>query len=130
MAANPPGPPGQRSGPRSETEGRPEIKALAKATGTSPGEEVMPSLLIVRHDRDSRQSLARRLPLAFASEAAPCDKRTQWAVMYQCGACGGTHFGRSRTEMTTGKRRARCGRVVWLVIARVYRGRPDSGTAA
>lgn len=40
--------------------------------------------------------------------------------MYSCTACGGQHFGRSRTELQDGPRRARCGAVVWLVIARTY----------
>ena len=42
--------------------------------------------------------------------------------MYQCGACGGTHFGRFPVQLKTGKRLARCGKVVYLVIARTYRG--------
>ena len=67
--------------------------------------------------------------MAFASQAAPCAGRTQWALIYQCHACGGTHLGRSPVEVTTGKRLARCGRVVWLVISRTYRGR-DTGAAA
>jgi hypothetical protein len=70
-----------------------------------------------------------RLPVAFASQAAPCAGRALWHVMYQCGACNGTHFGRSHEELVTSKRLARCGRVVYLVIARTYRG-PDEGAAA
>jgi hypothetical protein len=66
---------------------------------------------------------AGRLPVAFGSQAEPCAGRALWALMYRCGACGGTHFGRSREELSTGKRTARCGRIVWLVIARTYRGR-------
>lgn len=94
------------------------------ATATTITEEILPngepkSLFAPRGSR----------PLAFASQAAPCAGRTQWHVMYQCGACGGTHFGRSAAELVTGRRRARCGRVVFLVIARTYRGTGD-GVAA
>jgi hypothetical protein len=91
----------------------------------------MPSALMVRDGAPNGQDAPRKggRPVAFASQAAPCAGRALWHVMYSCGACGGTHFGRSPDELTTGKRLARCGRVVWLVIARTYRGR-DTGAAA
>lgn len=89
---------------------------------------------IVRRDSDSAHVLASPVrhgrPIAHASQAAPCAGRTQWHIMYACTACGGTHFGRSPVELKTGKRLARCGRVVWLVIARTYRARRDSAGAA
>ena len=72
---------------------------------------------------------AADLPVAFASQAEPCAGRAQYGLMYRCGACGATHFGRSPVEVTTGKRIARCGRTVWLIVARTYRG-PDEGAAA
>jgi hypothetical protein len=103
--------------PAAQPDSRPNVDALAKGHDVSD---------IVRHDGDGPRRTARgRRPLAFGSQAAPCEGRTQWAVMYQCGSCNGTHFGRSPVELTTGKRRARCGRIVWLVIARTYRGRPQ-----
>jgi hypothetical protein len=70
-----------------------------------------------------------RTPVAHASQAAPSAGRRWWHVMYQCGACGGTHFGRSPVELKTGKRLARCGRVVWLKIARTYRPKTDQAGA-
>jgi hypothetical protein len=60
------------------------------------------------------------LPLANASQAAPCAGRALWHIMYTCGACGGAHFGRSRDPITTGKRTARCGRTVFLVVRRTH----------
>lgn len=89
----------------------------------------MPSLM-VRHAADAGQDAPRGgRPLAFASQAAPCSGRTQWALMYYCQACSGTHLGRSPVELATGKRRARCGRMVWLVIARTYRGSETEAAA-
>ncbi len=87
---------------------------------------------IVRQGPRNGQAAGKRrgLPVAHASQAAPCAGRTQWHVMYQCTACGGTHFGRSAVELSTGKRLARCGRLVWLVISRTYRARQDPGAAA
>lgn len=67
--------------------------------------------------------------VAFGSQAEPCAGRTMWHVMYRCGTCNGTHFGRSREALTTGKKLARCGRVVWLVIARNYSA-PGPGESA
>jgi hypothetical protein len=111
--------------------GHPENQALAKATDTPPEEEAMSPTLMVRDGAPKGQDAPHKSsrPVAFASQAAPCAGRTRWAVMYSCGACGGTHFGRSRVELTTGKRLARCGRVVWLIISRTYRGR-DTGAQA
>lgn len=65
---------------------------------------------------------ATRYPVAFASAFGPCAGRRLWAVSYRCPHCSGHHLGRSAdAEELGGVRRARCGRLVWLVIARVYR---------
>ena len=91
-------------------------------------------MLMVRPVADDVQVLASPVrqgrPVAHASQAAPCAGRSTWHIMYQCGACGGTHFGRSPVELKTGKRLARCGKVVWLKIARTYRPRDDRAGAA
>jgi hypothetical protein len=117
--------PDERNGPQAVQPGsRPEADALAKghrtnadiltdATGKKPGET---------------RGLA--LPVAFASQAEPCAGRELWHAMYKCGACGGTHFARSREQLVTGKRRARCGRRVWLVIPRTYPAGTGTGAAA
>lgn len=128
----PPGTPETRNGPGlQEAQDHPASNSPAKAAETiAVKDDVM--LTIIGQAADVHHDVAgrRRFPLAFASQAAPCAGRTQWHVMYQCEACGCTHFGRSPIELTTGKRTARCGRVVWLVIARTYRGRSGAGVAA
>jgi len=88
---------------------------------------------IVTRDGDSRPASARRRKsrIAHASVYAPCSRRTLWAFAYVCPWCGLGHFGRARAEDDiTGLRRSRCGRLVVVRAARVYRGRADSGAAA
>jgi hypothetical protein len=79
-------------------------------------------------DKGHATPRGRSLPVAFASQAAPCEGRTQYGLMYRCPVCSGTHFGRSPVQLVTGKRVARCGRMVWLVIARNYTS-PGRGAA-
>lgn len=65
-----------------------------------------------------------RVPSAFASQFAPDGSgRTCWWIAYRCPWCEASHLGRSPYQIETGIRRSRCGRRVWLVIARTYRGR-------
>lgn len=69
----------------------------------------------------------RHRPVAFASLYGPCAGRAQWVLSYRCPVCRGTHFGRIRTAgYDGGQRRTRCGRTVWIVIARTYRGEAAS----
>lgn len=71
----------------------------------------------------SVQLATDKLPSVWASALAPGPGRRQWAVTYVC-VCGFPHLGRARTfEALGGTRRARCGRRVWLNVARVYSGR-------
>jgi hypothetical protein len=116
-------PPNVRGGPQDRQPGsRPNADSVAAIAS-----EVA---YMVTDDQDSKRRAPRRSrPLAFASMAAPGPGRDWYHIMYPCTACGHTHFGRSPVELTTGPRRARCGRLVYLVIARVYRG-PDEGAAA
>lgn len=92
----------------------PDDHSATTITAAAPAERPAASADIVTDVGGKRRALA------FGSQAAPCGERKQWHTMYRCGACGGTHFARSKTELTTGKRLARCGKVVWLVIARNY----------
>lgn len=65
-----------------------------------------------------------RAPVAFASIYAPCPGRSLWWLAYVCPWCGHGHLGRARDEADiTGKRKARCGRLVTVLAARTYRGR-------
>lgn len=68
------------------------------------------------------RSVARVLPLANGSQAAPYPGKVLWRVLYRCGACGCSHIAHSREEIATGRRTAPCGRRVWLVIRRTDRG--------
>lgn len=131
MVHDPTGSLENRSGPGpEEARDHPTSKALAKASSNPPSKGGSAVLIVRQSRRRGGDAGKRGLPVAHASQAAPCASRMLWHVMYQCGACGGTHFGRSPVELTTGERLARCGRMVWLVIARTYRGRSDSGAAA
>lgn len=54
------------------------------------------------------------------SALAPDNSRRLWAISYLC-TCGYPHLGRARTYGDLGGwRRARCGRVVFVQIRRVY----------
>lgn len=61
------------------------------------------------------------IPTAYASLLAPCARRRRWAVSYRCPRCGGSHLGYSRDGDAAGLRRSGCGRLIWVVIARVYK---------
>jgi hypothetical protein len=61
---------------------------------------------------------------AYASVYAPCTGRAWWWIAFICPHCGAGHLGRARTEeQVAGVRRTRCGRLVRVRVARVYRGR-------
>jgi len=65
-----------------------------------------------------------RVPVVNASVYAPCEGRYLWAFAYICPLCKLGHLGRAKTEAEiSGPRRARCGRLVVIRVARVYRGR-------
>ena len=67
----------------------------------------------------------RRGPRAVhASVYAPCAGRAWWWLACICPQCGAGHLGRARTEdQVPGIRRTRCGHLVRVKAARVYRGR-------
>jgi hypothetical protein len=94
---------------------RPNIEVPATATST-------PS---VTDTEELALGLRNRRPAVFGSLYAPCGRRRMWAVSFRCPHCGGVHFGRSRAPDVGGVRRSGCGRLVWLVIVRVYRVEVD-----
>lgn len=71
----------------------------------------------------SEQTTLDGVPAAFASVYAPCPGRTRWLAIYVCPVCSLGHAGYAReADKIPGLRRARCGRPVWLVVTRTYRG--------
>ena len=90
-----------------------------------------PARILSQGGRRRRAARRRESLIAHASVYAPCPQRTLWGFAYVCPWCGLGHFGRAQTEdQVTGLRRSRCGRLVVVRAARVYRGRADSGAAA
>jgi len=68
--------------------------------------------------------MLRRRPAVYASVYAPCEGRDWWWLAYICPWCGSGHLGRARSEAEIpGARRSRCGRAVYVHVARTYRGR-------
>lgn len=68
--------------------------------------------------------LPLRHPAAYVSLYAPYGRRRMWWFTFVCPTCSFGHFGRvADEESVEGLRRAGCGRLVWLIVARVYRGR-------
>ncbi|SNT59092.1 hypothetical protein SAMN05443665_105152 [Actinomadura meyerae] len=63
----------------------------------------------------------RRYPVAYASLYAPAGRRRCWWFAIRCPHCNAGHFGRLRDrDALDGVRRAGCGRLVWVVVARTY----------
>ncbi|MFI9846503.1 hypothetical protein ACIHFD_56440 [Nonomuraea sp. NPDC051941] len=74
--------------------------------------------------------LPLRHPAAYVSLYAPYGRRRLWWFAFVCPACSYGHFGRVRDEDSAeGLRRAGCGRLVWLVVARTYRGQASEVAA-
>jgi hypothetical protein len=68
----------------------------------------------------------RRTTTAYVSLYAPAGRRKWWWYSYRCATCGTYQLGRARElEDVTGERRAGCGHLVSIVIARTY-GTPES----
>lgn len=62
-----------------------------------------------------------RPPIAPASVYAPLGRRRWWWYSYPCRTCGAYQFGRAKTlDAVTGVRRAGCGHLVSVMIARTY----------
>lgn len=76
--------------------------------------------------RDSGQLASRSgngRPVTYASLFAPSGRRRLWWLTYVCPACGSGHFGRSTTSDASGVRRSACGRLIYVKVARTYRGK-------
>jgi hypothetical protein len=84
----------------------------------------MPLSLMVRHGDDRHRGARRgRLPVANASLYEPAANRSWWWISLRCPHCGSVHLGRVREEGEAGgPRRAGCGRKVFVLVRRVYRG--------
>lgn len=76
-----------------------------------------------RADSVQEELPLRRYPAAYGSVWTPTRHRRWWTVIYRCPHCEEHHHGRSPRRITSGVRHARCGRLIWLVIMRVYRGK-------
>lgn len=74
--------------------------------------------------------LPLRHPAAYVSLFAPAGRRRMWWFTFICAHCSNGHFGRVRdAESVEGLRRAGCGRLVWLVVAKTYRGQQSEVAA-
>ena len=112
-----------RGRPPGRPESRPAEIAPASADREPPAGPA--STRIVSQGGRKRRAARRRESLIVrASVYAPCPRRTLWAFAYVCPWCGLGHLGRARTEdEIAGPRRSRCGHLVIVRVARVYRGR-------
>jgi hypothetical protein len=74
--------------------------------------------------RHQRRGRPRRKPRpVYVSLFAPTGHRTQWWYSHRCRDCGTYQLGRARQlDQVTGIRRAGCGHLVEIVIARTYGG--------
>jgi hypothetical protein len=117
--------------PRDTTNGRPPGKgSRPKFAPASAADQSLAkgsaSAVIVSHRTDKRRK-AQRAPAVYASVYAPCEGRHLWWLAYICPFCKLGHLGRARTEAEVeGPRRSRCGRMVVVRVARVYRGRTEA----
>lgn len=58
---------------------------------------------------------------SYVSLYAPTERRRCWWYAYRCGHCNEYQLGRARDlDRVTGVRRARCGHLIEIVIARIY----------
>lgn len=63
----------------------------------------------------------KRPSLAPVSLYAPAGRRTWWWYSYRCRSCGQYQLGRARDlDKVTGVRRAGCGHLVQIMVARTY----------
>jgi hypothetical protein len=116
-------PPTNKDGPRAaKPQDRPTFAPASAADQPPAGAS---SAAIVRQAGGKhRKARGPRIPAVFASVYEPCEGRSQWAFAYICPWCHLGHLGRAKTEAdVTGPRRSRCGRLVVVRAARVYRNR-------
>jgi hypothetical protein len=77
--------------------------------------------------RGALADVARRRPVStFVSLYAPSGRRRWWWYSYRCARCSTYQLGRARDLAgVTGQRRAGCGHMVEIVVARIY-GSPEA----
>jgi hypothetical protein len=98
--------------------------APASAVDQPQSQEALSAAIVSQNGGKRRKTRGRRVPSVFASVYEPCEGRTLWAFAYICPWCHLGHLGRARTEAdVAGPRRSRCGRLVVVRAARVYRSR-------
>jgi hypothetical protein len=108
-------PPGPGSRPKN---------APASAADQPQAKEALSAAIVSQNGGKRRKARGGRVPTVFASVYEPCEGRTQWAFAYICPWCRLGHLGRAKTEADVpGPRRSRCGRLVVVRAARVYRSR-------
>lgn len=81
--------------------------------------------------------LPLRYPAAYVSLYAPHASRRTWWYCYVCDHCKHGHQGQLRhatdeesaEQAVRGVRRSRCGRLLWFVVARTYRGQSSEVAA-
>jgi hypothetical protein len=108
-----------------------EANSLTATTDAAPSQRAEPGVILRQGGGKRRKARMPRVPVVYASVYAPCERRHLWAFAYVCPWCKLGHLGRAKTEAeVSGPRRSRCGRLVVIRVARVYRGRANSGAAA
>jgi hypothetical protein len=121
--------------PRTADPGPPDNSSLARTTARPPtSKEARPSPIVQQANGNTASPPQVRwhgkAPVAFASQAAPAGRRKRYGLFYGCPHCGANHIGFSWVKVTSCKRTSGCGRVIWLVVKRNYRGDADAAGAA
>ena len=105
----------------------PEVDSPPATTDAAPLQGATPEAIVRRGTGKRRKARRLRVPVVYASAYAPCEGRHLRAFAYICPWCGLGHLGRARTEAEiAGPRRAGCGRLVLIRVARVCRGRMEA----
>ena len=117
-------PPDLRSGPAGsplQPSRLTEAESLARTTDVVA--------MVTENGADDGHARRRWLPVASASLYEPFGRRSWWWISLRCPHCGSVHLHRVREEPdAAGRRRAGCGRLVFVVVRTTYRSRwPDQG---
>ena len=113
--------------PPNQTASGPQVTAPEAADAVSAAAKDTSATKVTRQRTTTWRG--DRPPLAPASVFAPDGRRRLWHFTYPCRVCGAHNFGRSHSLAdVTGLRRATCGHLVSVMIARVY-GQADGAAA-
>lgn len=123
-------PPNEKGGPGTTRNPPPRHDEGRPLAGMAPHEvEQTTYTESVRHAVE-RVTPMRRYPVAYVSLYAPAGRRTRWWAAYVCAHCGAGHFARLSNEAdAAGVRRSGCGKRIWIVVARTYRGHVEAVSA-